>query len=369
MKRLWLATHPFELDALREMGEDAYYLAQVGETPGEKLADPSIEVIVIAPGVNAKRGAEELRGRGIAATRLSYIDLQQGDNLFDRLAAPKHLFWDDVCTLRDLTDEKELPVYPSGFGYLDKQFGWGWRIPEVVVMAGAYGSGKSTVAQMLAAGFVNGAGRKLGSGAMLCSWEDAGAEVRRNFSAFGRAHGVEDMMDRVSFVRRHPDDDRLIAWYMDLVTYHKERFGTRFFVLDPWNEMDHVKDSRVSETDYVRDMMKALRRMVDKLQIILVIATHVSAKNIRGDGSIEPFKLAQAFGSVQFANKADRGICIVRTKKFNKTDGHTIFRLDKAKIERRMGRKGTVALRFDADRFVFEYDGHATREVAEVWKD
>lgn len=369
MKKLWLVADPFELETLREAGQDVFYYHQVGETPGELLQ--TREIVVIAPNHLAKERALELKSRGIADTQLSYIDIRQGENLYDRLDRPKHLLWDDVVTLDELPEADEVKVYPSGFGYLDKQgqLGWNWKMPELAIMAGAYGSGKSTVLQMLAAGWAHYEGRKMGSGAMLCSWEDAGAEVKRNMRAFGESHAAPDMLKRVSFVRRHPDDERLISWYMDLVRYHNQRYGTRFFGLDPWNEMDHVKDARQSETDYIRDMMKAFRRLVDKLQVILVIATHVPAKMIKGDGSIEPFRIAHAFGSVQFANKADRGICVVRTKKFEKKSGHTIIRLDKSKIERKMGRKGTVGLRFDEEKFKFEYDGHVTKEVQDVWKD
>ncbi len=367
MKKIWLVTDKNSLETLLQAGQDAFMFDAVGSAPGEMMAER--EVVVIGRGIEAKEKALTLKSRGIADVRLSYIDMGKGESLWDRLDNPKHLHWDDVCTLAELPPEKEVKYYPTGFDYLGKDLKWNWRLPEVVVMAGAYGCGKSTMLQMLAAGWANGAGRKIGGGAMMCSWEDASDEVKRNMAAFGKSNGVTDMHKLVSFVRRNPDDDRLVAWYMDLVRYHRERFGTRFFCLDPWNEMDHVKDVRQAETDYVRDMMKAFRRLADKLQIILIIATHVPAKNIKGDGSIEPFKIAQAFGSVQFANKADRGLCVVRTKKFNKTDGHTILRLDKAKIERTMGKRGTIALRLDVDRFQFEYDGHVTAEVREVWKD
>jgi archaellum biogenesis ATPase FlaH len=364
MKFTWITIDRSDFEHLAKQGIAAAMLDQI-----ENADLSSGEIVVIGRGDEAKSKALELSARGIAQSRLSYVDLQTGDNLFVRIERPKHLHWDDVVTLRELPDEKDFPVYKTGLDYLDKNLGWRWRIPELGVIAGAYACGKSTVTQMLAAGFANGAGRELGSGAMLCSWEDAAAEVKRNFAAYGDGVNAPDMLDRVSFVRRHPDDDRLISWYMDLVAYHKERYGTRFFVLDPWNEMDHQKDARQSETDYIRDMMKAFRRMVDRLQIILIVATHVPAKIIKGNGDIEPFKIGHAFGSVQFANKADRGICVVRSKKFDKTDGHTIIRLDKSKIERRMGRRGTVALTLQQRYFQFNLDSAATAEIKDVWKD
>lgn len=321
----------------------------------------------------SKAIANELVRRGVKTHKISYG--------FD---APKHYMWDDVTTLADLPDEDDFPVYKSGFGFLDKNLGWGWRIPELNVIAGPYGSGKSTFGQILAAGFVAGAGRELRSGALLCSWEDIASEVKRNFRLYGEAHGVADMWDRISFVRRPAAMDRLVSWFMELVEYHFRRYGTRFFYLDPWNEMDHRKDTRLSETDYVRDVMKDFRRLVDRLGIILNIATHVSAKVIRGDGTIEPFRIAHAFGSVQFANKADRGMCVLRSKRIQAPlnmngkpsgepiqyeNGFLIARLDKSKIERKMGRRGVVACRFDPNRFCYEYDANATKYVQDIWRD
>jgi AAA domain len=243
--------------------------------------------------------------------------------------------------LAEAPEEKDFATHLSGYPFLDPNLKW--RIPELDVFAGPYGSGKSLLAQLLAFRFT----ATIGSASLLCSWEDEPAELRRNLALHALAHGDDpaDLLSRVHYVRRNPDDDRLIAWYADLVRYHNARYGTRFFVLDPWNEIDHVKDSRQSETDYVRDMMKEFRRLVNKLGIILIVVTHVPAKMIRGNGEIEPFRLAQAFGSVNFANKVDRGICVLRTKSLG--GEHMILRFDKSKIERKMGRKGTTALVFD----------------------
>lgn len=327
------------------------------------------EITVVSIGIKAKEISMSLKSRGVPDIRLNYVDLVSGDDIIKRCLTPKHLYWDDARTLSEIYCDEDFPVYGSGLGFLDKNMQWGWRIPELGIIAGTYSSGKSTLAQMLAAGFVHGAGRDMGAGALLCSWEDIEVEVKRNFALFGKRVGYQEIDRKVSFVMRSPEEDRLVSWFVDLVSYYRNRYGTRFFVLDPWNEMDHIKDVRQAETDYVRDMMKAFRRLVDRLQIILMICTHVPAKTIRGDGSVEAFKIAQSFGSVQFANKADRGICILRTKKFDDNYGHTIIRLDKSKIERKMGRRSTVGLRFSPERFEYEYDANVTSEVKDVWKD
>jgi archaellum biogenesis ATPase FlaH len=366
LKRTWLALDGQDLAYLREVNEPAWLYAEVEQA--DLSAD---EIIVVGRAAEAKGKALSLTARGIDATRLSYVDLLPGDDFFVRIGKPKHMFWDDVVPVSELNAEEDFAVYPTGLGFLQKNLGWYWRLPELVIMCGPYGCGKSTLGQVLATCFVNEkeTGRALGSGAMLCSWEDLESEVFRNVRNFAQANDVPDMVGKIHFVRRRASEERLVSWYMDLVRYHRRRFGTRFFFLDPWNEMDHQRDPRQMETDYVKDAMRAFRDLVDQEQIILVIATHIPGKFIRGDGSIEPFKIGHAFGSSNFGNKADRGICLVRTKKFDPRNGHAIIRLDKAKVERKMGHRGTVAARLDVDRFALEYDGHATLGAQDIWKD
>jgi hypothetical protein len=350
MRENGMDAHPLDSDALPDMRE--------------------AHVVVIGLPGKAKAEADRLRARGVPDFRLSYVENQNLDDLGHGLRNPKHLRWDEVGPLREAPRDEELVTYPSGLQCLDGgNINFRWRIPSLVVMAGAYGSGKSTVAQFLAASFANGAGREIGSGALLCSWEDLASEVRRNVTAFGGTGEKTDLLDLVHYVRLDPTEDRLIEWYTGLVEYHMRRYGTRFFVLDPWNEVDHVKGGRDNETEYVMAVMRSLRKLVNRLNIILMILTHVPAKYIKGNGEIEPFKIGHSFGSSNFGNKADHGFCIVRTKKYDKLAGHTILRLDKSKIERRMGRRGTLALKFNEEKFKFTLDDMVTIDVQDIWKD
>lgn len=365
MNRTWIALDAEIVAQLRDVSENAWHIEQV-----ESSDLSAKEIILIGYGSEPKDSAMGLLSRGLEATRISYVDLQKGDDLYQRIGAPKHLFWDDVVPVSQIEDE-DFETYPSGIPFLDKNLQWRWRLPELVVMCGPYGCGKSTIGQILAANFVHEqqTGRQLETGAMLCSWEDLASEVKRNMSAFAKARNAPDIMDRMHFVRRRSSEDRLVSWYMDLVRYHRSRYGTRFFFLDPWNEMDHQIEAGKRETDYVKDIMRAFRDLVDDLQIIVVIATHIPGKFLKGDGGVEPFRIGHAFGSSNFGNKADRGICVARTKAYDKTYGHAIIRHDKSKVERKMGKKGTVAARLNTERFELEYDGFATSEAQDIWRD
>jgi hypothetical protein len=326
----------------------------------------SADVIVLSKPTQAKSEAFKLASRGVPKSRLKYVEIDGASSISEAIKIPKHLYWDDAGPLSEVPDEEDFPVYESGLPFLDPNLKW--RFPELGIVAGTYGSGKSIFAQMLATRFIGVHGEDMGCRALLCSWEDLATEIRRNVRVQANHFGndVADMLDRVHYVRRAVTEDRLIAWYMELVRFYVETFNARFYVLDPWNELDHQKDVRQNETDYVRDMMKAFRRLVDELKIILIIVTHVPAKFIRGDGAIEPFRIGHAFGSAQFGAKADRGFCVVRSRSLG--GDHMVVRFDKVKVERLMGRKGTVALRYEEANHTVSYDKPATEQVRDIWK-
>jgi archaellum biogenesis ATPase FlaH len=364
-----------EFFALRSQLADPQAWASIDDLTPELVSGK--RVVLIGRDGPCESEALKLIASGLETWRVEWATPPEAtlDAVRAAVRETKDVFWKDYARLTSVPIvEGGFPVYKSGIGFLDKNLNWGWRLPELGIVAGPYTSGKSLWLQQLAFSFVVTNGDLLDTGALICGWEDDPSWMHLSLNGFAggyeRHHGLDpDWRHRVDYVRRPADADRLVKWYIDLVAHHHAKFGTRFFTLDPWNEMDHVKDIRQIETEYIREMMKEFRRLVDKLQIILIIATHVPAKMIRGDGSIEPFRIAHSFGSSQFANKADRGMCVVRSKKFEKEVGHLIMHLDKSKVEKRMGTKGTIAARWNERDGWFDYDANVTAEVQDIWKD
>jgi phosphoribosyl 1,2-cyclic phosphodiesterase len=70
------------------------------------------------------------------------------------------------------------------------------------------------------------------------------------------------MESRIGWTQRHPDEDRLIDWYCELVEHRcrSKRHAARFFVFDPFNEHDATRAPNQTETQYVGEMMKATTR-------------------------------------------------------------------------------------------------------------
>lgn len=346
----------------RIVGQANRPVVRFGDTSAE--AD---EFILVGP--NAFEKMHELRARGLPPTALKYF----GDDS-DRV---RHFHWDKIKKLSELPPTLPGKYHACGISGLKRVLRW--RYPELIVTAGPYGSGKSLFGQLLAQDIAETQGVPVS----LCCWEDQAEDIRdavmrHRDTAMARA-GDEvqsKFFDLFHIATIPPNQDRFLSDYLDLVEYQAQAFGCRHFLLDPWNEFDHQKHSRQSETEYVREVMKALRRLVDRLKIQINIVTHVSAEYINPDGSLKPFRVAHAFGSSQFANKMDRGFCVLRSNRWaEEGESHMIIRQDKVKREDkpgydRMGRKATLAMVYNDSTHSLYFDGKVTadEELQKIWR-
>jgi hypothetical protein len=149
-----------------------------------------------------------------------------------------------------------------------------------------------------------------------------------------------------------------------------EDYGTNFFVLDPWSEFDHERYNHENETEYCKRIMRELNKLSLELGVIFVVVTHIPKAKYSDDGSIKPFRTADAMGSVQFGSSASRGICVLRAKvkkHLGDDRDYLVVHFDKIKIERSMGRKGTLALLYHEDRHALEHQAEASTLAAEMW--
>ncbi|MFZ1075411.1 MAG: hypothetical protein WAN50_03500 [Minisyncoccia bacterium] len=311
-----------------------------------------------------------LMQRGATAENVGFVQWRDEefdpDTVFAALLQPENLFSRDTASLDAVLDEPDFPTYLSGFPALDVNLKW--RLPELVVMAGPYSSGKSLLGQLLGIRFIAEHGERLDCQALFCCFEDMAGQIRYDVKRHAEAHGIDPakLLRRIRVVVRPPSQDRFIGWFKELVYDHAKTYNTKFVLADPWNEFDHERDLRQQETEYVRETMRDFRRLVDDLQIIQLFTTHVPKENVNADGSIGRFRIAQAMGSIHFANKADRGICVVRSSKYG--GDHMCFVMDKVKVERLMGKKGVAALRYDWQRHTLVYDVDASAGLREDWR-
>ncbi|MGI9521251.1 MAG: AAA family ATPase [Hyphomicrobiaceae bacterium] len=289
-------------------------------------------------------------------------------------------FWHENRPLKNWTDKPETIGQSTGIDFLDEQ--WRWTPSELTIICGGYGCGKSSLTRLLAFHWAHTIGRPQQAAVSLCAFEDRRNIINRELYRWAVSTTqtqadaerlFDDMRGRLFWTERTVGEERLMSWYIDLVRDRVRRFNVRFFVFDPWNEHDFELAKNQSETDYVKEMMKRLQALVFELDVVVCVVTHISAKSYDENGSVKPFRVANAYGSSNFGAKATRGVCIAKTKNlreaatWSSAEAHMIIRTDKTKDNEAMGREITTACVFDPETMSLKYDAGATRKARVVW--
>lgn len=110
-----------------------------------------------------------------------------------------------------------------------------------------------------------------------------------------------------------PSIDNILA----LAKIEVFRRGVKGIVLDPWNELEHMRPKHQSETEYISSALSQFRRFAIAHQVHVWIVAHPT-KLRKTDEGAEPIPtLYDIAGSANFRNKADIGISIWRDLTLN----------------------------------------------------
>jgi archaellum biogenesis ATPase FlaH len=330
---------------------------------------------IVFTGPKAVERMREVRSRGIGSENLWWFDGQRERDF----GWGPHKWLADI---KDPVDEKYLTCGVTKLGSIVN-----WRLPELVVVAGPYASGKSLFVQILAQDFVY----HNDSYASLTCWEDQADEIRDGAARYRDStivshHRRADFLNRFRTIDVTDDSERRMSEHFKRIEEETVQLGIKFHVLDPWNEFtDERKKQGGRQTDgeYVIDVLTDAAKLANKLKIILIITTHVAAEFISQGSELKTFRVANAFGTSQFGNKAHRAFCIARTRMWDAVNSHMVVRQDKVKLEdkvyrddngkmivlkKRMGVQDTLAFKFDPKANTLDHDINATDEARKKWK-
>ena len=325
------------------------------------------EVVVVGAGAASRM--EELHASGVSMERLSWLD---GDRVRDYHW--RGYFWGDDPPPR--LDEKFRACGVDGVGDRVR-----WRSHELGLIAGPAGCGKSLFAQILAQDFV----ATHDAPVSLTCWEDDHDEILYGLSRYRDNVLAESkrssFLSKFRFTKVDDDSEREVSKHLARIEYEANRFGIKFFVLDPWNEFDHLKHSKQTEADYVINVLTKCASLCRKLNVIIMVTTHVSSEYISIDRrDFKPFKINNAFGTSQYGNKVHRGFCIARTEKWSERT-HMVVRQDKVKLEDKMikrdgrlkvfrelmGYRDTMVLEYQPETNSLAYCNVKSHEAKEKW--
>jgi len=141
-----------------------------------------------------------------------------------------------------------------------------------------------------------------------------------------------------------PDDDS--EWTLDNILDTArvlvQRKGINGLVIDPWNELEHMRPPHMTETEYISICLKKMRHFARQNSISLIIVAH-PAKLYRGqDGKFPVPDLYSISGSAHWKNKSDNGVVIWRDLE-NPQDRRIQVHIQKVRF-RQDGRLGVADL-------------------------
>jgi len=129
----------------------------------------------------------------------------------------------------------------------------------------------------------------------------------------------EELEDGKRWLTKHftwilPDDDK--EWSIDVILDAAKRLvltkGIRGLVIDPWNELEHVRKNGQTETEYISVALKRIRQFGRKYGIHIWVVAHPAKMYRDVKGKLPIPTLYDISGSARWRDKSDNGIVIWR---------------------------------------------------------
>lgn len=282
--------------------------------------------------------------------------------LQDALLNATPLVRDKLISFRDLPAAQKIVEYPV---WDDLAENLRINIPELMIVSGAPGGGKSQFCLNLVGILAERYGMK---GAIL-QFED---QPRRNYEDLvrfklrmikeptdeDRARAeiwVDDMFRTIapSDLLGDDEEDYTFKWMRDAIWEAVKRHGCMTVIIDPMNEIEHVWGINETETRYMNEALRQIKRMARTFNILVIIVVHPT-KQAGQQRDIEVMSTYDAAGSAAFKNKADHGIIIYRPD-FGSNE--TLVKIDKCKNHRTMGFPGIARMMYDPNTSEYRFTG------------
>jgi twinkle protein len=274
--------------------------------------------------------------------------------LADVIHSAKPLVPDKTVPITEVVDPSSGEIFPTGIKYLDEGLKVSLMPPELVIITGKPGSGKSEFATILGCNLANYSGAK----GCILQFEDRAARVRDtvlryalnnvpNVTLADEAYAWAGHWIRAIEPEQSIDEPpRNLKWLTEVLKEARQRHDCRWAVLDPWNELEHLFDKGQTEASYTNDALRYIKRLSRALNMVIMIVVHPTKEGGR-QKEIEDLSLYDISGGAAWYNKADHGFIIHRV---DQAKQELYCKLDKSKDHMIMGRPGIVQLRYDPGR-------------------
>lgn len=122
------------------------------------------------------------------------------------------------------------------------------------------------------------------------------------------------------------------------------RKGIRCLVIDPWNEVEHLRPQGMTEAEHVSESLMRLRRFARKHELLVIVVAHPRLLDKKPDGSYPVPTPYDISGGAMWRNKADNCIAVYA----NPTDPNGCVEIHVQKVKFKLfGMVGVAPMRWD----------------------
>lgn len=249
----------------------------------------------------------------------------------------------------DIPRKGNKATYSSGMGDLDNHLKL--NLPELMVVTGSPNAGKS----LWTVNYVCNLARLHSIKTAILQFEDDvdrnREDIERYVTAFSKPGNtkpitkpdvwIDEMFRTISPAEENDSYD--MDWLRASIIEASTRHGCHVILIDPFNEIEHLWKVNETETQYLNNCLRDLKKLARQLQIAIIIVTHPT-KSGGSSKPVEEWSLYDVSGGATWNNKADHGVVIWRED--NKSPD-TYVKVCKSKNFRTMGTPGTVVMQYD----------------------
>jgi len=230
------------------------------------------------------------------------------------LAAP------EIYAMGDLPEPPENPAMDTGIVGLKEHFRV--RRGDLTVVTGIPGHGKTSFVNEVVCRLAQNYGWRTVFG----SFEQRPVPDHRR--ALRTFHGqklekhlnAEERQVADAFIHKHfrflvPDDETetSLTWLLDTMAAAVIRFDPHVVVIDPWNELEHIRPQNMNQTEYTGWAIRALKRFAKRHRVhILVVAHPAKLQRKQQDGKYPCPSLYDMADRAHWYDKPDLGLVIWR---------------------------------------------------------
>jgi twinkle protein len=278
----------------------------------------------------------------------------------------------DVYAMADLPEPPDNPAMDTGIVGLKEHLRV--RQGDLTVVTGIPGHGKTS--------FVNEVVCRL---AQAYGWRTVfGSFEQRPVPDHRRAlrtfHGqklekrmtAEERQAADAFIHKHfrflvpnEETETSLSWLLDTMSAAVSRFDPHIVVIDPWNELEHIRPRNMNQTEYTGWAIRALKRFAKLHRVHIIVVAHpAKLQRKQQDGKYPCPSLYDIADSAHWYNKPDLGVIIWR--EHADPSRPTNIMVAKSRYHSEIGRPGMIKGIWNEEtgRYTITDDGSAYSEAA-----